>query len=910
MSGRRANGDGGSAPPRRPDPAAIRSALRAYGLLVSLLPAAVRRRRAEMTAVFHRLAADAHASGGWPLVIAVLLSEARDVLGTAAAARGREAVRSTTGLGRDFRFAFRRLRRKPGFAAVAISSLGLVIGGNSAVFGLVHAVLLREPPLERSRELVDVFYQQQELPFGTLSHADASDLREASADVFAGVLTSRYSYAPWERQDGVRVLPTELVSGDYFSLQGLRPAVGRLLTPEDDVSPGAHPVVVLGHSFWRRTFDADPRVVGRTLRLGGRDYTVVGVAPEEWQGFVRGLVPDLYIPVRMINVLLPLGFDALEARGNYATFVRARLAQGVTLEQARAAVAAFTRDMRAAQPDYWTDQNRIRLVPTDDVVVNPGIDRFIVAAGIALLAAVLLLLVVACANLASFLLAQGADRRREVAVRLALGAGRGSLARQILTETLLVALFGGALGLLLATRGTRALMALDLPLPLPLSLDLRPDGVVLAWTAGVMGLSGLLFGILPAVQSTRTPVAPTLRDESAGGGGPGRASLRGALVVAQVAVSLVCLVAAGLFLRDLLAARGLDAGFGYRPAALVTLVLPPAIHADGRVPVVLEELRRRLAEVPEVEGVGLASTLQLDMTNSDWVEVEVPGIEPPADRRGFVVYTSSVTSGFFEAAGIRLLRGRLFDGRDTPGSGTTAVVSQAMAERFWPGVDPLGRTFLADGEEATVVGVAADTKVRSLGEEPRPYLYRSLSQEFSSVLTVVAATRGAAAGALPRLTRALAGVNPDIRVVKTGTMRDHLDILLLPSRLAATAFGALATLALLLALVGLYGVVSYAVARRSREMGIRMSLGAAPRSVVALMLGSGLRLVSIGCAVGLALAVVVGLGLRSLLFQVGALDPVTFIGVPLLFLLVGALAAWVPARRAGRMDPAAALRSD
>lgn len=464
-------------------------------------------------------------------------------------------------------------------------------------------------------------------------------------------------------------------------------------------------------------------------------------------------------------------------------------------------------------------------------------------------------------------------------------------------------------GLALSFVLTGLLARADLPLPIPVTLDLRPDGSVLAWTAAMTMATGLLFGLAPALQGTRTPVAATLRDESTGGGG-GRSRLRDILVVGQVAVSVVCLVSAGLFARNLVERQALDPGLGQAPTALLMMALPsePLEEEPGTY---LRHLRERVEALPSVEVAGFTSYLQLDQTNRNLTDITVPGIDPPEGLDAFTVDVAQVDEGFFEAAGISLLAGRSFDERDGAAGARVAIVSDAMARRFWPESDAIGRTFSSEaGNELTVVGVAADTKVRSLGEPPTPFLYAPASQGVGNIVWLLARTRSDAALALEPLLAALRSHDSGIRVVRTGTMERHLDILLLPARLGALAFGAFAALALLLAVVGLYGLVSYAVARRSREMGIRLSLGAEPGNVVRLLMRSGLGLVGLGSALGLAAAATLSGALSRLLFHVDALDPVTFGLVPVLLLAVATVAAWLPARRAGRVDPSISLRAD
>lgn len=811
-------------------------------------------------------------------------------------------------LRQDLRFAWRRIRATPGFTAIAILSLALGIGANTAIFTLIDAVLLTRPRIERPEELVDVYFRQPGFEFATWSYPDLEDLRAASGEIFSAMAGSRFAFAQRDVGDGVETIPAELVSGEYFRMRGLRPAAGRLLDPSDDVAPGAHAVAVLGHTYWQRTFDGDPEAIGQELRLNGTTYTIVGVAPADWRGQLKGLEPGVYLPMLMVNRVQP-GGNALDSRGNHAIFVTARLAPGVTVERAQATLANFADEMRATYPGSWTPENAVRLVPTADVIMNPMIDRVIVAAAGVLTVVVGLVLLIACANLASFLLAQATGRRREVAVRLALGARRRTLIRQLLTETTLLALVGGAAGFVVSMLLLRALETADLPLPFPISLDLAPDAGVLGYTLLLSLVAGALFGLAPALNSTRTALATTLRDEAAGGGVPRRLTLRGLLVMGQVAASLVLLIVASLFLRSLTARNDIRIGFGETPAAVVTFALPSDRYTaeEGRLfyDRVLEDVRA----LPAVTGAGITDNIHLNVLSTNWTDVTVDGHVPPPGRDGFPIDVAEADAGYFGAMGIELLRGRLFEPSiDRVDAPRVAIVNDAFVEQFWPGEDGVGRTFRVDTTLHTIVGVVETVKIRSMGEPPRPFLYRPYSQRFSPYVTVVASTRGPAEAVAAEVFQLLRRHDPDLIIVETKTMDRHLGALLIPFRLGAVVIGAVALLALVLAVIGLYGVVGYAVASRTREVGIRMSLGADRGQVVRLMMRGGMMLVILGAAIGLAVAAAGANLLGGLLYGVPPLDPVTFIAVPLLLTLVAALAAWIPARRASRIDPVRALK--
>jgi predicted permease len=813
-------------------------------------------------------------------------------------------------LTQNLRYALRRLVAAPVFTAVAVLSLGLGIGANTAIFSLVNAVILRDLPLEDPASLVDLYVESPGFSHGTFSFPDLEDLERSTTDVFSEVASFRLALLQATSPDGgVEPLTAEGVTGSYFSLMADPPLAGRYLGAEDHVAPGAHPVVVLGYGYWQRRFGEDPSAVGEEIRIGSRDYRIVGIAPERLTGSLRGLVPDLYLPMYMISEAQGFAPD-YDNRGNQSLFVKARVRPGVTMAQVEASLERFNGDQRRDEPDHWSADHGVVLVPTQDVIMNPMVDRYLVPATGMLLAVVGLVLLIACANLASFLLARAADRRKEIALRLALGARRRTLVAQLLTETLLLAALGGALGVGLAVVSLRALVAADLPLPIPITLDLSLDRTVLGFSLLVTFGAGILFGLAPALQGTRPDVAPTLRDETAGGGRARGAALRNALVSLQVAVSVVLLVGAGLLIRSLQASQTLDPGFGGGPTAVVQLAVPATRYTPEEAGAWFEALTERLAARPEVTGVTTMANIHLNSMNTTMVRVRVDGVEPAGDRDFDLIDYSTVGPDFFSTVELEIRSGRGILTSDRADSERVAVVNEEFTRRYFPAGDALGRTVLLNGDPARVVGVAATARIRQLGEDPRPFVYAASAQSPSRLAFVLATTAGDAE-ALARTVMAEArALDPQVIVFEGETLERHFASLSLGRELGARVLGGFALLALSLAGIGLYGVVSYAVSRRTREVGIRAALGAERHSVVWLLTRNGMRLFVLGGVVGLAVSALLSRLLSRLLYGVPPLDAVTFVAAPLILGVVAIAASWLPALRAARVDPVTALRSE
>jgi len=813
----------------------------------------------------------------------------------------------------DTRFALRMLRKNPGFTAVALISLAVGIGANTAIFSVVNAVLFRDRPFQAPETLVNIYRDQGEGWLYWLNYPDYLELKEQTSGVLSELEGHQIVITQRDMGDQVDVLVGELVTGGYFGMLGVGAHIGRPLLPEDHVAPGAHPVVVLGFEYWQRAFAADPAVVGASLHLAGRDYTVVGVAPQDFAGSIRGFRPAFFAPIMMLGELMPLEENPLASRGWNSFSPVGRMAAGAALPDLRGRLAQVSEYLQESFPGVWQAGDSLVAMPSQEVVFNPGVDRMVRSVNFLALGAVALVLLIACANVASLLLARAVDRRKEVALRLAMGAARGRLVRQLLTESALLGILGGAGGLLLASWVLDLAESLTQSFLIPVGLDLSIDWTVLGFTGLVSLATGAAVGLVPALQATRTDVAPILKGDSAQAGRPRTVALSRILVAGQMAVSAMLLVFAGLFIRSFGATRLVDPGFGYEPTAFLSFMVPSPRYSDAEglrlVTSFVDEARR----VPGVTRAGAISNPHLNTLNRMIIDVRVDGVAPPPGRSAHSVDFTSVDSGFFATAGIPLLEGRNFREQDRRDGTPVAIINEAMARQFWPGESPLGRTIHLETPgfpDPMVIGVARTAKIRSLEEDPRPFIYLPFAQEFNSWVTVLATTRGDPAATARALHRLLRTTHPDVIVTKSTTVAEHIGIMHIARRLSALLSSVCAGLALFLAAVGLWGVVSFAVARRTREMGIRMALGSEPRGVVALMVRGGMRLVLIGGAVGLTAALLVSRGLSRFLFGVSALDPLTFAAGILVLLVTGALAAYVPARRASQADPVSALRAE
>lgn len=806
----------------------------------------------------------------------------------------------------DVRYAARALGRSPLFTLTAILSLAIGTGATTAIFTLVNTLLLRPPPgIGAPERLVDVGRSQDGQGFDNMSYPNYVDYRDRTTTLsgLAGIQLEPRSLSLAGPGGGEAVQGT-VVSGNFFDVLQVRPAAGRFFLAEEDRVPGAHPVVVLSHRYWRDRFAGDAAVVGRTVVLNGTPFTVVGVAAEGFQG-PSILAPDLWVPV-MSMPLLGGSAGMLDARQAVWLMAVGRLKPGVPVSAAQAELGGIARQLEQAYPES-NEGHGARVLPAS---VFPGEMRTMVRGFLALLLAVtLLVLLIASTNVAGMLLARAAARRREIAVRLALGASRGRLLRQLLTESLLLFAVAGVAGVLVAYWMVAGLLALVPRLPVPVAFDPALDWRVLAFALLVSLGAGLLAGLAPALQSTRPALVPALKSDASGGGGSGRLRLRSGLLVAQMALSMLLLVGAGLFLRALVQARAIDPGFDPAGVEIASLDLQLANYTDSTGPQFAATLLERARAMPGVQHAALSTALPLGGGGLGLGGIEVPGRTPPDERRGWNADWNVVSPGYFDVMRLPLARGRDFTDADRTGAPDVAIINQTLAGWLYPGQDAIGQTFRNGDRTVTIVGVARDAKYRTLGEPPRGFVYVPLAQRYMSRTTLLVRTTPGASAVAP-VRRLLAELDAALPILNQMSLVEYTAASLFPQRVALWVAGSLGVVALLLAVLGIYGVTAYAVTQRTRELGIRIALGAGRPRVVRLVLRQGVLLAGIGVLVGLAAAAALTRLLRGLLYGIAPTDPLAFGAAALLLVAAAVAASWIPARRASRVDPMVALRSE
>jgi len=822
----------------------------------------------------------------------------------------------------DLRFGARMMRKAPGFTAVAVLALALGIGVNTAILSAVNAFVLRPLPVENPEELVAPYWgkKMDAEVWGKFSYPNYVDLRDQNKSFFdlcawsetsAGISSSESRSAG--DSERAEVVWGELISGNYFDVMGVTPLLGRGFLPEEDRTPNAHPVTVISHSLWQRRFDADAGVVGKTIYLNGHPFTVIGVMPESFLGSESHLRKAFWVPLMMAQ-RFGRRTEWKTDRG-YALFnLYGRLKPGLTMAQAEADLNLVAEGLAQLYPRENAD-TKIQLSTQLDGQYADA-TKVIKYGGLLALCVASLVLLVACANVANLMLARAATRAKEIGIRLAIGASRGRIVRQLLTESVLLALLGGVLGWALAYLGADMIHAAFPPVPYPVSFDFAPDGYVLKWMLVISLLTGVIFGLAPALLVSRPNLVAVIKGGAGQPSSRRRWSLRGALVVAQVMISIVVLICAGLFIRSLGQARQTDPGF--QAENMVTMMINPGLLAYDSQETTrrfFPELLRGIEAQPGVRTAALVNEMPLQIEHLSRGPIVKEGEADPLPNQGVNSDCSFVTPKYFDTLRTPLVMGRDFTDRDTTDAPSVVIVNQEFARRFYGGEqNAMGKRFRFERGRPMmeIIGIAKGARYRSLYEDPQPYMFLPVYQHPRTAMTLLISAESASAlqAVVEIARREIAQMDSRLPVYGVMTGEENLSIAYWGPRVAAGMATTFGVLALVLATMGLYSVMTYSVSQRTREIGIRMALGAQVRDVLRLIVSQGMRMAMIGIALGLAGAFALTRVLASLLFGVGATDPVTFVGVVVLLAAVALLACYIPARRAARVNPLVALRNE
>lgn len=819
------------------------------------------------------------------------------------------------GLSHDLRHTIRLLLKSPGFTLVAVLTLAIGIGVNTTVFSIINGMILRPLPLPHPEQIAVLASQQEGTQdFQAFSYPDYLDIR-TQADVFTDVLAYRVSLVGLTVDGKGEHCVISRVSGNFFSTAGVQPAAGRLILPTEGQTPGADPVFVLGYSYWQRRFAGDKSIVGKQVELDGYPVTIIGVAPKDFTGLYAFINMDGYVPLSAVAGIggnAPLE-DTWTHRDERSLQLRARLKPGVSLQQAQSSLQVIAQRLAEQHPE--TDKGlRFSAFPEKLARPDPDPEGTLPKISIAFTVLSALVLLVACFNIANILLVRATARQREMAIRTAIGAGWIRLARQSLTESLLLAVSGGGLGLLLGWWASGFLSSIPLGTDLPIQFNFQPDVRVYLFTSAIVLLTAIVVGVIPAIPLARTDVNHVLREGSRGSSeGKQRNFMRNSLVVAQLAGSLLLLVVAGLFIRSLGKAEKLYLGFSSDHLINVSLDVHELGYDEARGKEFYRAADAKLAALPGVVSVTQAFAVPMGLVGAaDPVIADRHPLEP--GKVAPDVLENLVTPTYFDTLRIPINRGRAFTGADNETAPKVAIINETMARRFWPGEDALGQRFKSKDRqhrwaEYEVVGIAQDSKYKGVIEDPLPYVYKPLAQEYMSLRNIQVRT------SLPpeALELQVASIVKELApgaAISVKTMEQDLQGLngYLFFRLGAQLTGALGVLGLILAIVGVYSVVSYAAAQRTHEIGIRMALGAGRSDVLRMVLSRSLLMIAVGVAIGTLIAFVGAKALASFLVGVSPSDPLTFFAVVALLLLVGLAACLVPAYRATRVDPLVALR--
>jgi predicted permease len=817
----------------------------------------------------------------------------------------------------DIRLALRAMRKSPGFAIVAVVTLGLGIGANTAIFTVINKVFLNPLPVENADRLVNIYTVDsgvavRNFTFLPVSLPNGQDIAR-DVDAFSGVTITTFGLAGVSMtingQPGQFL--ADVVTGNYFDVLGVHAGMGRTFRPDED-REGAPPVTVLSYGLWERKFGADAKIIGQNVLLNGQGYSIIGVAPRGFQGATTLGGPDLWVTMGMHDQL----FSGLQKRMfNERRFlgfsVMARLKDGVSQEQARQQLQVLASSLEKAFPAANKGRGFL-VIPLLESSINPNLRSFLTTGGAVLMTVVGLVLLIACANIANLLLARAAGRKREISIRLAMGASRSRIIAQLLTEATILALAGGGLGFGLAVIGRNLLWSLRPPFLVANSFDLSLDSRVLIFNFSIALATGIIFGLVPALQSSRPNLVAELKERSGGEAATNRMfSIRNLFIMAQVGLSLVALVGAGLFLLSLRNAQQTDPGFDTRHLGMFSFDLGSLNYEPARV----KEFQRRALEItkatPGVEAATLTNAVPL-LNGGFGRSVFPEGSDPNAHRGGMFGQVASVSDEYLAVMRIPMVRGQGFDSSVREDSPKMAILNETAAKRFFPNQEAIGKRFKFFGDDAwiQVIGIARDSKYNSIGEDPAPYLYLSLLQYPSPAASMVFRTGPETQSVLGSLRPQIQALDPNLPLTNVWPISEVFDQALWAPRFSAILLAIFAAIAMALCAVGIYGVVSYSVGQRVREIGVRLALGARPFDVLLMVLRQSAKTMGVGLGMGLLVAIILARFIVSLLFGVSANEPLAYLAVALVLAAVGLLASFIPARRAARVDPVIALRHE
>ena len=813
---------------------------------------------------------------------------------------------------KDLRYAFRMLFKSPGFTLVAVLALGLGIGANTAIFSVFNGMLWRPLPVKNSKQLVVVASKTRDFQFPiNLSYADFQDYRELKS-VFSDLVV----YAPSPVNFGAQGRPerawADLVSGNYFSALGIEPVLGRTFAPDEGWVRNKDPLIVLSYKYWQKRFGGDRNIAGQTVQVNNHTFTIIGVAPEKYVGAYYFIEPDFYLPISTIGLLDPSQTDVLTRRSASFLRVLGYLTPGVTPAQAMAAAQPI--DQRLAQ-DFPDSHKGLSLLVLPELSARPepGLGGFMSTAVIVFMLLVGLVLLIACANVANLILARANGRRKEFATRVALGASPWRMARQLLTETVLLSAFGGILGMVFARWAGMALTSIHIPSDIPLRLfDLRLDWRIFGFAFLAALLTGVVAGLIPSLQASRTDLADTLKAGGrSGGSSASHHRFRNALVVSQVAVSLLLLACAGFFIRSLQNSAHVDMGFRVDHTLMMSVDLGLQGYNEERGQQFFKQLTERVRSVSGVRDAAVSAYIPMGYDNSG-VNVFPDGQVIDDKTNTQVVFANMVQPSYFRTAGVPVIKGREFTDADSASAPLVAIINDTFAQKIWPGQDSIGKIFRTkkDGPPIEVVGLTRTGKYLFLYETPQLYAYFPLAQRYSAGANLFVYSEGDPQQLVSAVRDQISQLDASLPVFAVTTMEAHVRYgkPLLPARLGAMLVGAFGVLGLVLASVGVYGVVSYSVSQRTQEIGIRTALGAQRSNVLGMILKQGMRMALIGTGIGIVLSFLLFRGLRTVLYGVKSTDFVTLAAVSGMLLAIAFLASYVPALRATRVDPVVALR--